>query len=103
MEIVLPIKLMKKSNTSADIDGNLIPVNNFFCRWFTDIDIKRYPDDLRILTDKTIEIHDYAEGQLKYLPKDSLKKLESLFFTQVTRFIFQEPMIEGTIMQLQKH
>ena len=76
MEIVLPIKLMKKSNRSTAIDGNLIPVNNFFCRWFTDIDIKRYPDDLRILpTDKTIEIHDYAEGQLKYLPKDSIKKI----------------------------
>ena len=83
MEIVLPIKLMKKSNTSTDIDGNLIPVNNFFCRWFTDIDIKRYPDDLRILpTDKTIEIHDYAEGQLKYLPKDSLKKIrKSILYT----------------------
>ena len=76
MEIVLPIKLMKKSNKSTNIDGNLIPVNNFLCRWFTDIDIKRYPDDLRILpTDKTIEIHDYAESQLKYLPKDSLKKI----------------------------
>ena len=55
-------------------------VNNFFCRWFTDIDIKRYPDDLRILpTDKTIEIHDYAEGQLKYLPDNSLKKIKKSF------------------------
>ena len=83
MEIVLPIKLMKKSNKSTDIDGNLIPVNNFFCRWFTDIDIKRYPDDLRILpADKTIEIHDYAEAQLKYLPKDSLKKIrKSILYT----------------------
>ena len=80
MQIVLPIKFKKKSNKTADIDANLIPVNNFFCRWFTNIDIKRYPDDLRILpTDKTIEIYDYAESQLKYLPKDSVKKIESSF------------------------
>ena len=33
-------------------------------------------------TDKTIEIHDYAEGQLKYLPKDSLKKIrKSILYT----------------------
>ena len=83
MEIVLPIKLLKKSNKSADIDGNLIPVNNFFCRWFTDIGIKRYPDDLRILpTDKTIEIHDDAEAQLKYLSEDSFKKIrKSILYT----------------------
>ena len=89
MEIVLPIKLMKKSNKSTNIDGNLIPVNNFLCRWFTDIDIKRYPDDLRILpTDKTIEILDYAESQLKYLPKDSLKKIrKSILYTNVAVYL----------------
>ena len=89
MEIVLPIKLMKKSNKSTNIDGNLIPVNNFLCRWFTDIDIKRYPDDLRILpTDKTIEIHDYAESQLKYLPKDSLKKIrKSILYTNAAVYL----------------
>ena len=80
MEIVLPIKSTKKSATTSALDADLVPVNNFFCRWFTDIDIKRYPDDLRILpTDKTIEIHDYAEGQLKYLPDNSLKKIKKSF------------------------
>ena len=80
MQIVLPIKFTKKSNKSASLDANLVPVNNFFARWFTDIDIKRYPDDLRILpTDKTIEIYDYAESQLKYLPTKSLNKIKSTF------------------------
>ena len=41
-----------------------------------DIDIKRYPDDVKILpTDKTISIYDYANAQLKYLPKNSIKKI----------------------------
>ena len=52
-----------------------MPVNNFFCRWFTELDIKRYPDDVKILPiDKTLSIYDYADAQLKYLPKDSVKK-----------------------------
>ena len=47
---------------------------------FTGIDIKRYPDDVKILpTDKTISIYDYANAQLKYLPKDSIKKLRKSF------------------------
>ena len=80
MEIVLPIRFVKKSNQSTALYGDLVPVNNFFARWFTDIDIKRYPDDFRILpTDKTLEIHDYAESQLKYLPKNSLKKIRKSF------------------------
>ena len=80
MEIVLPIQFVKKSNQSVALDADLVPVNNFFARWFTDIDIKRYPDDVRILpTDKTLEIHDYAESQLKYLPKNSLKKIRKSF------------------------
>ena len=76
MEIVLPIWFVKKSNKTAQLDDELMPVNNFFCRWFTEIDIKRYPDDVKLLpTDKTITIYDYANAQLNYLPKDSVKKI----------------------------
>ena len=75
MEIVLPVWFVKKSNKTVQLDNDLMPVNNFFCRWFTEIDIKSYPDDVKILpTDKTISIYDYANAQLKYLPKDSVKK-----------------------------
>ena len=57
-----------------------MPVNNFFCRWFTEIDIKRYPDDAKILsTDKTLSIYDYANAQLKYLPKNSVKQIRKSF------------------------
>ena len=80
MAIVLPVQFVKKSQKAQQVDNDLMPVNNFFCRWFTDIDIKRYPDDLRILpTDKTLSIYDYANAQLKYLPKDSIKKLRKSF------------------------
>ena len=80
MEIVLPVQFVKKSAKTTQLDADLMPVNNFFCRWFTDIDIKRYPDDVKILpTDKTLSIYDYANAQLKYLPNDSIKKLRKSF------------------------
>ena len=80
MEIILPIWFVKKSNKAAQLDADLMPVNNFFCRWFTEIDLKRYPDDLRILpTDKTLSIHDYANAQLKYLPDKAIAKFNKPF------------------------
>ena len=80
MEIVLPVQFVKKSQKAQQLDNDLMPVNNFFCRWFTDIDIKRYPDDVKILpTDKTLSIYGYANAQLKYLPKNSIKKLRKSF------------------------
>ena len=79
MEIVLPVWFVKKSAKTTALAATLIPVNNFFCRWFTEIDIKRYPDDMKILpTDKTVEIYDYANAQLKYLPEDLVKKILKL-------------------------
>ena len=45
MEICLPLKVTKKSNKALHMDANMVTVNNFSGHWFTDIDIKRYPDD----------------------------------------------------------
>ena len=40
------------------MDANMITVNNFFGHWFTDIDIRRYPDDMRILlTNNSVDIY----------------------------------------------
>ena len=70
MEIVLPIQFTKKSNKTAQIDDDTVTVNNFFGHWFTDIDIRRYPDDMRILpTNNSVDIYQYSNAQLKYLPK----------------------------------
>ena len=89
MEIVLPIQFVKKSNKAQQLDNDLMPVNNFFCRWFTDLDIKRYSDDVKILpTDKTLSIYDYANAQLKYLPKDSVKKIrKSFLYSNLTVYL----------------
>ena len=80
MEIVLPIWFVKNTDKTAQLAGTLMPVNNYFVRWFTEIDIKRYPDDMKTLpTDKTMSIYDYANSQLKYLPPKSVKDLLKSF------------------------
>ena len=51
-------------------------VNNFLGHWFFDIDIRRYPDDLRILpTNNSVDIYQYSNAQMKYLPERPVKKL----------------------------
>ena len=76
MEICIPIKFTKKSNKAQQMDANMITVNNFFGHWFTDIDIRRYPDDMMILpTNNSVDIYQYSNAQMKYLPEKSVKKL----------------------------
>ena len=65
MELVLPIQTTKKTKT-AQLDGDMITVNTFFARWITDIDIRRYPDDTRILpTNNNVDVCQFAAFQLK--------------------------------------
>ena len=54
----------------------MMTVNNLFKRWFTDIDIRRYPDDMTILpTNNSVDNCHYSNAQMKYLPEKSVKKL----------------------------
>ena len=62
------------------MDGDLIIVNNFFGHWITDMDIRRYPDDTRILpTNNNVDVYQFSNSQLKYLPKDSVATLLKSF------------------------
>ena len=73
MEICLPLKFTKKSNKLQQTDANMITVNNFSGHWFTDNDIRRYPDDMRILpTNNSVDIYQYPNAQMKYLPEKSV-------------------------------
>ena len=57
------------------MDGQIITVNNFFGHWFTDIDIRRYPDDKRLLpANNSFDIYQYSNAQMKYLPEKSVRK-----------------------------
>ena len=81
MEICFPLKFIKKSNKALQIDAQMIAVNNFFGNWFTDINIRRYPGDMRILpTNNSVDVYQYSNAQMKYLPEKSVKKLFKTMF-----------------------
>ena len=76
MEICLPWKFTKKANQALQMDVQMITVNKFFGHWFTDIYIRRYPDDLRILlTNNSVDVYQYSNAQMKYLLEKSVEKL----------------------------
>ena len=73
---MFPLNLQKKTTKAEAIDDEMIPVNNFFGHWFTDLDIRQYPDDVLILpTNNSVSIANYSNAQMKHLPAQSVKKL----------------------------
>ena len=77
MEVCLPLKFTKKTtNKAQEMDDHMMTVNNFFGHWFTDIDIRRYPDVMMILpTNNSVSIGNYSNAQMKHLPAKSVKKI----------------------------
>ena len=76
MEIYLPLKFTKISNKALQMDAQMMTVNIFFGRWFTNIDVRRYPDDMIILpTNNSVPIHHYSNAQMKCLSQKSVKNL----------------------------
>ena len=75
--ICFPIKIKKKSSNTADIDADLIPVNNFFAHWVNEVSITKYRSDEELSPTFTPwEVYRYSDAMLKHLPHDSLKPLQ---------------------------
>ena len=75
--VVLPIQIKKKMDKAANIDATTITVNNFFACWLKEVDIKRYPDDVRITpTNNTVSIADYSAQIMKHMPNKSLDTIK---------------------------
>ena len=88
MEIGLPLQFTKKSNEAQQIDANMIAVNNFFGHWFTDIDIRQYPDNTRVLpTNNIVDIYQCSNAKMKYLPEKSVKILLKQCYIQIKQYI----------------
>ena len=77
--IVLPVQIKKRTSAAQNIDATMITVNNFFLHWLKEVNIKRYPDDIRTLpTNNTIDIYRYSEKMLKHLPAKSLDTIKEM-------------------------
>ena len=70
-------------SSSANIDENMITVNNVFAHWIREIEVKRYWGDLQIVPSSTVDIYKYSDSILKYMPKDELNTFErTLLFSR---------------------
>ena len=78
IHICFPIKILKKSNNSSNIDDHLITVNNFFAHWVKEVSITKYGSNKELPpTFAPWEVYQYSDAMLKHLPKDSLKTLQN--------------------------
>ena len=77
IHICFPIKIEKGTNKSANINADLIPVNNFFVHWVKEISITKYGSDKELpATFSPYEVYQCADSMLKHLPKDALKTIQ---------------------------
>ena len=54
-------------------------VNNFFAGSLKETDVRRYPDDVRILpTNNTVEVYNYPAQQIKHLLTKSLDDIKEI-------------------------
>ena len=75
MMLVVPIYFKKSSDKTDDVD--VVTVNIFFARWLKEIDIRCYPDVVRMLPiNNTVEVYNYAAQQIKHLPTKSLDDIK---------------------------
>ena len=93
MTIVLPIYFKKSTDKAADVD--VVMVNNFFVHWLKEIDIRRYPDDVRILpTNNTVKVYNYAAQQIRHLPTKSLDDIKETILYEKRQLFWLEKEIE---------
>ena len=73
--------------SSKTANVNVIMVSKFW-HWLKEIDARRYPEDVKILSTKnTVEIYQYLAQQLKHLPSKSLDDIrETLIFKKSCYF-----------------
>ena len=77
IHICFPIKIKKATNKAADIDNDLVFVNNFFAHWMKEVSITKYGSDKELPpTFSPYEMYQYADSMLKHLSKDALKTIE---------------------------
>ena len=80
--LCIPMQIKNNSNAANDIVDDLMIVNNFFVQFVTEIDIRRYGNDIRILsTNNNVDVYRYSDAMLKYMLDDALKTYEETLYS----------------------
>ena len=78
VHLCFPLKFKLAVYNDNDITAGLITVNNFLAHWIKGIDIKRYGDDIPILSlANTVDIYQYSDKILNHMPKEALKTIQN--------------------------
>ena len=81
IRICFPIKIKKATNKAADIDNDVITVNNFWGHRVKEVSVTKHGSDKELPpTFSPCEVYQYADSMLKHLPKDALKTIEKTHF-----------------------
>ena len=90
------MKIIKASDQIANIEADMITVNNYFGHLVKEISITRYGHDKQLIrTFSPYEIYQYSDATLKYLPKDSLKKIEKTLLYSKRPVYFNKTTIDS--------
>ena len=90
--------ILKSSDNTADIDADLITVNNFFAHWVKEINITKYGSNKEPPpTFSPWEVYQYSDQMFKHLPTDSLKTI------QKTHLYSKEPYFASTLFEGRNH
>ena len=82
MHLCIPMQIKNNSNAANDIVDDLMIVNNFFVQFVKEIDIRRYGNDIRILsTNNNVDVYRYSDAMLKYMLDDALKTYEETLYS----------------------
>ena len=73
LHFVFTLRIRKAADATAQIEANMMMVNNFFAHWIKEIDITKYRSIKQLSTTSTQEIYQYFDAMLKHLPKSPLK------------------------------
>ena len=86
--IILLIQIKKGTDKIQDVDNTITVVNNFFAHWLKEVDIKHYPDNMRILpTSNTADIYNYSSKILKKLSAKAVGTIKEILLYEKTPFV----------------
>ena len=95
MHLCFLMKIKKATNILADMDSDMITVNTFFGHLVKEINITRHRHDKQPIPAFSVyEIYQYYDTMLKYLPKDSFKKIEKTLLYSKQPVYFNKTTID---------
>ena len=97
IHICFPIKILKATNETNDIDTDLITVSNFFGHLIKEISVTKCENDKKLIPKfSPYEIYQYSDSMLKYLPKTSPDKVKKTMVYSNKPVYNNRTMIERT-------